>query len=302
MTDGVLRPARVRRLSTGTLVAVLAGGAAAGAALLAGSGDGGLTGGVEAASAASATLLDRAALALPFGYAFGAGMVAAVNPCGFALLPAYLGLYLGDEGEGARPGRGGRLLRAIWIGLLVTAGFLLLFGAAGIVLSAAAVPLAGSLPWFGLGAGVLLILAGGRALDGGALHAGLAGGLAARLGPRARRPGGGGYLFFGLAYGLASLGCTLPVFLAVVGSTLAADGVPAAAAQYLLYAAGMGFVITVLTLLTALCKHGLLGRVRRAGRFAQPLGAILLLLAGAYLVYYWLTAGGLLAAIVGKGL
>src|SRR6476661_3146053 len=35
------------------------------------------------------------AVALPFGYAFGAGMVAAVNPCGFVMLPAYLSLYLG---------------------------------------------------------------------------------------------------------------------------------------------------------------------------------------------------------------
>jgi cytochrome c biogenesis protein CcdA len=35
--------------------------------------------------------------ALPVGLAFGAGMIAAVNPCGFAMLPAYLSLYLGAE-------------------------------------------------------------------------------------------------------------------------------------------------------------------------------------------------------------
>ena len=34
----------------------------------------------------------------PLGYAFVAGMIASVNPCGFVLLPAYLGL------DGARPG------------------------------------------------------------------------------------------------------------------------------------------------------------------------------------------------------
>ena len=34
---------------------------------------------------------------IPLGYAFGAGMVSAVNPCGFAMLPAYLGLYLGSR-------------------------------------------------------------------------------------------------------------------------------------------------------------------------------------------------------------
>ena len=36
---------------------------------------------------------------LHVGYAFGAGMVSAVNPCGFAMLPVYLSLYLGAEDE-----------------------------------------------------------------------------------------------------------------------------------------------------------------------------------------------------------
>ena len=33
-------------------------------------------------------------------FAFGAGMVALINPCGFALLPAYLGMFLGQKDEG----------------------------------------------------------------------------------------------------------------------------------------------------------------------------------------------------------
>jgi hypothetical protein len=36
--------------------------------------------------------LTELAAVLPFGFAFGVGMVAAVNPCGFAMLPAYLSL------------------------------------------------------------------------------------------------------------------------------------------------------------------------------------------------------------------
>ena len=47
--------------------------------------------------------------------AFSAGMVAAVNPCGFALLPAYLAYYLGLEssGDAAAPPRGGELGRSL---------------------------------------------------------------------------------------------------------------------------------------------------------------------------------------------
>src|SRR5215467_13151797 len=61
---------------------------------------GGPTGGaflVRSTALASATdsHLKTLGAALPFGYAFGAGMLAAFNPCGFGLVPAYLGLHVG---------------------------------------------------------------------------------------------------------------------------------------------------------------------------------------------------------------
>src|SRR3989454_7806579 len=46
-----------------------------------------------------------------WAYAFALGAVAAFNPCGFALLPAYLGLYLRDGVSGS--GIGARLSRSI---------------------------------------------------------------------------------------------------------------------------------------------------------------------------------------------
>ena len=44
----------------------------------------------------------------PFALAVAAGMAATVNPCGFALLPAYLAAFVGEDhepGVGAVPGR-----------------------------------------------------------------------------------------------------------------------------------------------------------------------------------------------------
>ena len=59
-------------------------------------------GGNSALSIAVATLAGEATdtlqgigEAIPLGIALGLGMGAAVNPCGFALLPTYLGLCLG---------------------------------------------------------------------------------------------------------------------------------------------------------------------------------------------------------------
>ncbi len=94
----------------------------------------GQVGTAERLSAAATTLLSDLAAAIPLGYAFGAGMVAAANPCGFALLPTYLGLYLGADSAENPLGR--RLLRAAAISLTVSACFVLLFGLAGLVLAA----------------------------------------------------------------------------------------------------------------------------------------------------------------------
>ena len=265
------------------------------AAIATGTGVGPVTGTIESLSSSSATALGRLVSAAPLGYAVGAGTVAAFNPCGFALLPSYLGLYLGTaEDADLRHGVGSRLLNALRIGGTVTVSFVMLFGLAGIVLSLAAATVTGWLPWLALAVGVGLVFAAGRVLAGAPLYAGFGEELAARIGARTGHVGLGGYFAYGLAYGLASLSCTLPIFLAVVGSALARSGFVAGALQFVLYALGMGLVMCALTIGVALFKQGTLRWARAILPYVQPLSAVFLLAAGAYVVYYWLTVGGLL--------
>ncbi len=280
------------------LAVSLAYGVATIAALVTRSGTGHLTRGVESASTASTSLLGGIATALPFGYAFGAGMVAAVNPCGFALLPAFLGLYLGGQtAAGTERSRRQQARQAIQIGAMVTASFVVLFGVTGFVLNAVTSAITGAFPWIGLIVGIALVLFGGIMLSGGALSTNLGGRLAGRLGTHARQTSTRGYLAYGLAYGLASLGCTLPIFLTVVGGTLTVHNLPVALGQFVLYALGMGFVLTVLTLSIAFFKYTVMNGVRRVTRYVHAVSAVLLLVAGVYLIYYWLTLGGLLAGV-----
>ena len=58
----------------------------------------------------------------PLALAFTAGMVATVNPCGFAMLPAYLSYFLGIEGTDDGPAEAG-VLRALVVGAVVSLGF-----------------------------------------------------------------------------------------------------------------------------------------------------------------------------------
>ncbi len=247
---------------------------------------------VNRASSAIGDLVSRAGNGVWWTYAFVLGAVAAFNPCGFALVPAYLGLYLDDEGT--RKTLAARVRRSLMVAGVVAAAFTALFGAVGAVFSFASSIIVRSLPWAGLGVGVVLILVGGAVLAGAPISSALPQRAATRVGKRASGSGTRGYAAFGLAYGLASLGCTLPLFLALIGTAIAAGGRWAPVVAFVLYGAGMATALGVLTVAAGVLSFGVLDRVRGAARVVSRLSAVLLLASGAYVVYYWLTAGRLL--------
>ena len=226
-------------------------------------------------------------------FAFAAGMASAVNPCGFAMLPAYLGLYLGG---GAAGGSGNPLRhfpRALLVGAVVTAGFVLLFGLAGALIGLGAAFLAQALPWFGLTVGILLAVGGAWLVSGGKIYTGVAARAAAHIG-EPTEVGIRGYFLFGVSYGVASLSCTLPIFLAVLGLSAAGSNFLNILLNFILFALGMGLVIMALTLGMAIFKGAMVRFLRRALPYIQPIGAWLMVLAGTYIIFYWLTIGGLL--------
>jgi cytochrome c-type biogenesis protein len=208
-------------------------------------------------------LTDLAAV-LPFGFAFGVGMVAAVNPCGFAMLPAYLSLYLSahEVDFGKRPSVS-RLMRALLVGATISSGFVLLFGLAGLLFSAGGTLLLEVMPTLGIVIGGVLVLVGLWMLFGGTLHASAFERLSGRVGDP-RTISERGFFLFGLAYGAASLSCTLPAFLAVIGSSLASGGIVAGARRFLGFALGMAAVLVSLTLAIAFFKQGLVKWLRQA--------------------------------------
>jgi cytochrome c-type biogenesis protein len=240
---------------------------------------------VESLSARFSGLFLALGTKAPLGYAFVAGMVASVNPCGFVLLPAYLGYYLGEGHDARRPVR-----HALAVSGTMTASFVLLFGFAGIVAALAASALTSSLPWIGTVIGAGLILLAGVLASGRELTSSLGPRLAQRLRPATRVRGLTGYAAYGAAYALASLGCTLPVFLGVVGTSLQVHGLADAIGQFVLFGAGMGAVVVALTVATAWTGDGLIRRARTMGRQVGWVSAVLLWLAGGYIVYYWVTS------------
>ena len=227
-------------------------------------------------------------------FALAAGMASAVNPCGFAMLPAYLGMYLGDEaGKENEVNPVKHFGRAILVGLTVTAGFVVLFSVVGAIIGFGAGFVSDLLQWLGLVIGIGLVFVGAWMVGGGKLYTGVAARAASHMGNPAQ-VSMKGYFIFGVSYGTASLSCTLPIFLAVVGISVAGVGGSSVLSDFLLFALGMGLVIMALTLGMAFFKTAMVGALRKALPYIQLLGSGLMVIAGTYIVFYWLTVGGLL--------
>jgi len=219
---------------------------------------------------------------LNLAFAFTAGMLATVNPCGWAMLPSFVAYYLGSRQAGydEQPFVT-RLWDGLLLGLLVTAGFLVVFGGAGIAISSGLRVIVQWVPFVALLVGVALTLLGVWLLAGKSLPFSLP---ALNIDLQSRNPKTA--FLFGIAYALASLGCTLPVFLVVVGTSLTAASVTGNAAMFFSYAAGMAVVLMTVSLSAALVKGAVTESLRGVLPYVHRIGAVMLILAGLYLIWY----------------
>ncbi|WP_372443907.1 cytochrome c biogenesis CcdA family protein [Nucisporomicrobium flavum] len=219
----------------------------------------------------------------PVLLALTAGMLGAVNPCGFALLPAYLSVLVAgdraaDEGPRASLAAVGRALRCT---AALTLGYVAVFGTFGLVLAPLAGRLVPRLPWLTVVFGLALALLGGWLLAGRSLPAPGRGLRAPRLTGSATS-----MVLFGAAYAVASLGCAVGPFLAIVVSSLRAGSLTEGLALFVSYATGMGLVIGVTATAVALARLSAVARLRRAAVLVPRAGGAILVLAGAYVAYY----------------
>ena len=213
-------------------------------------------------------------------WAFGAGVVAAVNPCGFAILPGYIARFLGeDEPTDRRPSA----VHGVLVGLSVTAGKLSVFAVLAAIILAGSRTIVRVGPWAGAVMGGLLVLVGLWTLAGRALHVRL---------PVLRVPHATGYrgaYLFGVGYGAASLSCCLPIFIGVfagIGGGIARS-VTESATLFGAYALGVAVLIVPLFGVTGRLRETMVVRVRRLARFAAPLSGVLLTVAGIVLLATW---------------
>ena len=218
-----------------------------------------------------------------FAYSFILGVLAAVNPCGFVLLPTYLIFFLGTREE-PNLKTGGRLRRALVVSSGISLGFLAIFFVIGVISRLFTQWIELNAKYASLAIGIVLVIGGARMLTGWT--------------PKFAVPQIGGVqtktfratVIYGVAYAVASIGCTIGFLTTAVFGSIALHGFISGVLSILLYGLGMAMLVTALTVSLAFAKTGILTIVRNQLHLIQRLGAIFVTLTGIYLVFYWYAA------------
>mgnify|MGYP000707342471 FL=1 len=211
---------------------------------------------------------------------FGSGLLAAVNPCGFVLLPTYLMYFLGVSG---RPGtQRSTVRRALLVSAALSAGFMTIFVIVGGISRLFTDWLNQNAKYVALLIGIALVLLGIAMLFGYRLPFSTP-----KLDTGKRDQTVVSMYVFGLAYAVASIGCTLGPFSATVLGTIDTDGFFQGIIAVLLYGAAMSLLITTLTVTLALAQGGLLKSLRTGMKYVEIASAIVMILSGLYLTWYW---------------
>jgi len=221
---------------------------------------------------------------LPVGFAFSAGMVASVNPCGVVMLTSYAFKRMG---EARQKSVRWQVVESVTHTLVITVSFAAIFLAVGALIAAGSQALLDFFPLAGLLVGVVMAAMGIWLLIKRKT-------LSLNVEIKTDTMRGmtmWGDLLFGLTYAVASLSCTLPIFLVVVGSATSAGNVGVALMQFGAYALGMGTVVLVVVMGSVLFKRAMARWLRGVTPFMHRLSSLFLAGAGMYIIIYWLRQG-----------
>lgn len=219
-----------------------------------------------------------------FALSFSTGLLAAVNPCGFVLLPTYLLYFLGMEN--LRPGtERTSIRRALTVSLAVSVGFVSVFVVIGAIYKWSTNWFVERAPWISLAIGIALVVLGVAMVFGYRLPV-----TTPKLGVGERDRTVRSMFVFGIAYAVASIGCTIGLFISNVLGAVSTDGIVHGIVAVGMFGLGMALIVTGLTVTLALANTALLRLLRRTMSVFEYVAGVFVMLAGVYLSWYWYTS------------
>ena len=207
-------------------------------------------------------------------FIFVAGASALLSPCGFPMLPGYISYYMGSKAS---------LGKAVPSGIACTLGLVTVFsiiGAMGSILGSLINPY---IPLLELVAGLATIVLGVSMLIEIRFPS-------FSLPIKApKRRGFIGLFLYGAVYGLATLGCSAPIFFAILFWAIAGGRLLNGIITFMIYAMGMGLPLILTTILLSMARELTLKRMVKMLPWLHKISGIILIIIGVYLTYFYYT-------------
>ncbi len=205
------------------------------------------------------------------------GLASFFAPCAFPLLPGYISYYLGRY-EG-----GPTLSDSVKAGMAAATGINGMFALIGIAVAVGATAVRSYLEQLTPGVGFIIVLLGLAMVFGKTEIFDKFGG---KLSSYSSKFGGGTGLFglfmYGVGYGVASMGCQAPVFIALLFQGLAAGGLLEAFMLFLSFSIGMGSMMLAVSVIVGTAKTTILERVRNMTPYINRACGVILIIVGVY--------------------
>lgn len=224
--------------------------------------------------------------------AFVTGVLSFFAPCAFPLLPGYMGFVLTrKEGVKDRPGMRGH----VGGGVAAAIGIIAVFSLAGLLVAAAGSAVVAYVSYLAPFIAVIIAVMGllmllDRTSWTERLITPMTSKVQTRLSGSSRlSPNTSGLFLYGAGYGVASMGCQAPVFVAIMVAGFVAGGFGNAFLLFIMFGIGMGIMMVLVTVLIGMAKGAVIKKMTSAMPMIKRVSGLILLLAGIYLAWYYLT-------------
>lgn len=233
-----------------------------------------------------------------YGIAILGGITSFFSPCSFPLLPSYIAYYIRPEGGTNRERKkkerkGKEALEGIKMGLKTSLGIVIVFGIVGIFVISGGRWVNEYIPYLQLLVGGIIALLGILLLIDieinpyiDFLKMKLKKALPSKTdNKREKEDGSTDPFYYGLGYGASSVGCTAPVFAAVLLASWLSNGVVGAFTILFLYLITMVILMVSLSILIVYMKKEITKELNKVIRPLNYISGAVLLIGGIYLIY-----------------
>jgi cytochrome c biogenesis protein CcdA len=196
-----------------------------------------------------------------------------------ALLPGYILAFISRNPDSAS-NISARLARGFKLASLSILGILIIYTVAGVMIVLAGQVLKDYMKWITIGMGATLIVLGILMALGKSIS------FSFNIQNSNPKTEAIEAFIFGIGYAIGALGCLFPLFLIVATQAMAAETVWEGSSYILAYFAGISGMMIITILLAIFAKDFLLKNLRKILPYMEKITAVLLIIAGIYVIYY----------------